>query len=345
MTCLHMHATESTLKRHGYYCRSQKGMSTRKVRGRSCAACVKAKARCNNELPRCERCVLKNLECRVRGGRASRFACSMRDSASDIGDASPETPSASDEAIVPFTPISDASSLIPNTGTGFEVTDFNEGWDMIHLDSPSTFHATLPTPQSQTIAFTNPQAISTPQHLFDVSTSIPSMPSYALRSFTKRSSSASTTTTLILRILTSYPTMLADPTSPPPFIHPSFLTGADDMESLSTCASLMHLLSSPRNQSLLWKNVRLECERLQVQVRPPSFHFPRHICERDANDDVECSGPILTPTNSSPPCKRSSYTCSCASSRAKHHTMISTCCCWARCGYVIPHTPPYPFSI
>jgi hypothetical protein len=272
MTCLHMHAIESTLKRHGYYCRSQKGTSTRKVRGRSCAACVRAKARCNNELPRCERCVLKNLECRVRGGRASRLAYSMRDSASHVGDASAETSSV--EAIVPFTPMGNDSSLIPSTSPEFEITDFNERWDMIPLESPSTIHVPLPATQSQTTAFRNQQAISTLQHPFDVSTSIPSMPSYSLRSFTKRTSTTSTTTTLILRILTSYPTMLADLTAPPPFIPPSFLTGTDDMESLSTCASLMHLLSSPRNQSLLWKNVRLECERLQVQVLFPLLPFP-----------------------------------------------------------------------
>ncbi|KAF1971540.1 hypothetical protein BU23DRAFT_175502 [Bimuria novae-zelandiae CBS 107.79] len=46
---------QSTLKRHGYYCRSRRLGST--ARPRSCIACAKGKARCDNRRPECSRCM------------------------------------------------------------------------------------------------------------------------------------------------------------------------------------------------------------------------------------------------------------------------------------------------
>jgi hypothetical protein len=94
-----------------------------------------------------------------------------------------------------------------------------------------------------------------------------------LRSFTRKPAikdGALTTSMLMLRLLTSYPMMLRDPNAPPPFIHPFFLADQESrtMESLTTCVSLIQMLESGGSASkrLVWKNVRLECERLQVQV-------------------------------------------------------------------------------
>jgi hypothetical protein len=52
---------ESTLKRHGYYCRSRRSDNT--PRSRSCLHCVKGKARCDNRRPKCSRCIVKGFEC------------------------------------------------------------------------------------------------------------------------------------------------------------------------------------------------------------------------------------------------------------------------------------------
>ncbi|KAJ0412973.1 hypothetical protein BJY00DRAFT_320252 [Aspergillus carlsbadensis] len=52
---------QSTLKRHGYYCRSQRTGHT--VRNRSCIACAKAKARCDGRRPGCSRCAGRAAEC------------------------------------------------------------------------------------------------------------------------------------------------------------------------------------------------------------------------------------------------------------------------------------------
>ena len=100
-------------------------------------------------------------------------------------------------------------------------------------------------------------------------------PNYDLasRSFTRKPAikgGALTTSMLMLHLLISYPMMLRDPNAPPPFIHPSFLADQESktMESLTTCVSLIQMLDSGGSASkrLLWKNIRLECERLQVQV-------------------------------------------------------------------------------
>jgi hypothetical protein len=107
------------------------------------------------------------------------------------------------------------------------------------------------------------------------------MPTYHMRSFTQRPTTTATgitnpTATMMLRILTSYPIMLRDPKNPPPFIHPSFLDSRS-LESLDTCASLVQMLASgvKGSKKLLWKNVRLECERLGVQVQSPPSFCPR----------------------------------------------------------------------
>ena len=111
------------------------------------------------------------------------------------------------------------------------------------------------------------------------SPSIPMMPSYTLRSFARSRAAArfSPTATLMTHILTSYPRMMYTPSSLPPFIHPysmkqSSHNHSSAFESLSTCVSLTQMASSQAlgARKLFWKNVRLECERLQCEVRRQS---------------------------------------------------------------------------
>lgn len=52
---------ESSLKRHGYYCRSRKVGSVN--RPRSCITCARDKARCDNRRSECSRCKAKGIEC------------------------------------------------------------------------------------------------------------------------------------------------------------------------------------------------------------------------------------------------------------------------------------------
>ena len=113
------------------------------------------------------------------------------------------------------------------------------------------------------------QAICSP----DVS--IPAIPTYTLRSFNQRSrlqTGAQRIANLILHTLKSYPLMMLRDNNLPPFIHPHLVSSDlenNDMEPLTNCISLVHMLSSRIHGSrkLFWKNVRMECERLCADVR------------------------------------------------------------------------------
>jgi hypothetical protein len=221
--------TESTLKRHGYYCRSRKG-AEKVVRTKSCLGCAKAKARCDGGYPSCARCVAKDVPCHFRNREAGSGQKALLGN-----EESTPSPTQADIPIEANDLTFDFSSL-PTT-----VTDST--WDLTHFSIP---------------AYTGP----------NTALQIPSMPQHQLRFFTQKPSIAGpafSTAMMMLRILTSYPTMLRDASAPPPFIHPSFLAPESGLEALATCASLMQL-TGPGSRRLVWKNVRLECERMQVQV-------------------------------------------------------------------------------
>ncbi len=90
------------------------------------------------------------------------------------------------------------------------------------------------------------------------------------RSFNRRSNiktGAQMIANLILHTLKSYPLMILRHNCLPPFVHPSMITPHaenDDMEPLTNCLSLVHMLSSRfrGSRKLFWKNVHLECEWL-----------------------------------------------------------------------------------
>jgi hypothetical protein len=109
------------------------------------------------------------------------------------------------------------------------------------------------------------------------------MPTFNTRSFIQRPamrSGAQNTATLITHILTSYPAMMRDHGSLPPFIHPHLLGNVQDsdsrsFESLTTCMSLMQMFGSDvyGSRKLAWRNVRLECERMSEDVSESHFSY------------------------------------------------------------------------
>jgi hypothetical protein len=83
---------------------------------------------------------------------------------------------------------------------------------------------------------------------------------------------------LVLQTLKSYPLMIIRHDALPPFIHScstAFRGEEENMESLTNCLNLMHMLgSSIRGSSkLFWKNVRWECERIREQVIMSILHL------------------------------------------------------------------------
>jgi len=119
------------------------------------------------------------------------------------------------------------------------------------------------------------QTIPAQQDLVSSRVSIPPTPStYSHRSLILRTNTmtgANKSANLILGALKSYPQMMLKNNTLPPFIHPLSVTsdGDDDqMEPLSDCISLVHMMSTGTQSSrrLFWKNVRMECERLRAEV-------------------------------------------------------------------------------
>jgi hypothetical protein len=280
---------EATLKRHRYYCRSRRD-TERTARLRSCIACAKAKARCNNVLPNCARCTTKGLHCRFPGSNSAQKG-SRKIRTDDLmsvdqpatkevcGNSGNETQALNDGAEVAL--VGDINTCFDLNSTGFEDEE-QSIWSLISVEKAMMPTLDFDNTHPPIPGHSGPLFVSQIEYGSRInSTSLAPnpgllvMPNYdlALRSFTQRPAikgGALTTYMLMLRLLTSYPIMLRDPKSPPPFIHPSFLSDTESktMESLTTCASLVQMLDNGgiAGRRLLWKNIRLECERVQVQV-------------------------------------------------------------------------------
>jgi hypothetical protein len=97
---------------------------------------------------------------------------------------------------------------------------------------------------------------------------IPRAPTTSIRSFQRHTNYQPRSvhmSHLIIQTLRSYPLMLLRGDALPPYIHPNFISQPiDDLEPLTTCLSLIHMLRaapSTATRRLFWRNVRLECER------------------------------------------------------------------------------------
>lgn len=290
---------ESTLKRHGYYCRSQRADGGITPRTRSCLPCARRKARCDKRRPECSRCIAKGIECHYpvntpRGtgpspqhqddARNERrkvaaplvvgppYSIESRQEASNHSDVIfDNAPAISDPGFANLggefqldwadSDIDFADFLIPQTNDG-PVQYSSSG-------SSSSFGPSTPStgPASQV-----QQPISAP-----INISIPRQPVNTVRSLAQRPKvniAAGRTASLIFHTLKSYPRMMLRPNTLPPFIHPRLLYsdfGNDHMEPLTNCVNLVHMIGigAQGSRKLFWKNVRLECERWCEEVRFP----------------------------------------------------------------------------
>lgn len=283
----------STLKRHGYYCRSRKAGST--IRLQSCISCAKGKARCNKEQP-CSRCRSKAIECHyppkplrrtaagslyvsevqtLRQGTAPLLSTSHSSSDYDhdingnsnvLLDPALEIPRPALTGLAngvfdPSIEFADFSSLSSNVEGAWY-----DSFDSSNLARPSP----SPNDATQRIQQAANRSIDLIFH---------SPSTYNIRSFNHRAQSSTftqRTSNLILHTLKSYPIVILRDQTLPPFIHPHLVSKEvenNDMEPLSNCVNLIHMLSSgfSGSRKLSWKNVRMDCESLYTNVRLPSF--------------------------------------------------------------------------
>ncbi|KAE9369668.1 hypothetical protein N431DRAFT_427836 [Stipitochalara longipes BDJ] len=276
---------QSTLKRHGYYCRSRRVVNA--TRTRSCISCARGKARCDNRRPECSRCSTKGIHCQYPAnapkGRGPRTQHND-DAPIEQQEIAPSTIADSARAEHHQDASNDADIILDNgpltfnpesANTGGEYLDWND-LDMAFTDflnpqtneeafqypsswSPSSAHQSTPwIDQTAQIR----QAISSPN------LSIPKTPISNFRSLISRpkmGTGAQRIANLILHTLKSYPLMMLRHKTLPPFIHPHLVSSEvenDNMEPLNNCFSLVHMISSGirGSRKLFWKNVGSECE-------------------------------------------------------------------------------------
>ncbi|KAI0172770.1 hypothetical protein GGR52DRAFT_546009 [Hypoxylon sp. FL1284] len=281
---------ESTLKRHGYYCRSRKAV--RSTRPRSCLSCARGKAGCDNKRPKCSRCMAVGATCQyptnTPASTPGPAAASNRHSHDASAEPGMPTPSsmtdtrATDHHLhgTNDTMLLDgngalvlANSDFTNLGGNYAADSADLGFvDFINTQMNDSYlsptspplvnHSTPLADHAIDHAITPGQGFSSPHF------SIPSTPSIAARSLVQRPKmqpGAQRIANLILHTLKSYPLMMYRYNALPPFIHPSLVTpNAEntDMEALTNCISLMHMIGAKGSRKLFWRNVQQECERV-----------------------------------------------------------------------------------
>jgi hypothetical protein len=270
---------ESTLKRHGYYCRSRRiGTSTRP---RSCMSCAKSKVKCDNKRPKCARCRVKGVNCLVPASESQSVA-SKPPAHSNETALSPKahTQHLNLEAYGDFF-VDDNLDLSDADFENFPDIDWNDtAIDFTSFYDPKwSAETTLVSPfeRSRTMsAYLTPPLT---QDSLEILTRYPS-PSLAAthldvpRSIVKRPKGnlgLQRTAILMQQTLKSYLGMILRDGSLPPFIHPHILElefENNDMESLVNCVSLIQMLKTEARGSrkIFWKSVRIECERFYHDV-------------------------------------------------------------------------------
>ncbi|EXJ89798.1 hypothetical protein A1O3_02865 [Capronia epimyces CBS 606.96] len=259
--------TESTLKRHGYYCRSRRAGSTPTPRTRSCIACARRKARCDNQRPECSRCISKAIECHYPthtpkstglGPRAPSLVADAPPSPAGVangrgqatGNGGDRDHNHGHAEILNHAPVTSDPEF---AYLGADYLDWNDPSvdfaDFLHHDgsvkSPSQSRSSessswVPRSTSSTglssKSVEGQLVVSSPNLSIPIPIPISTLSNYALRSFIQRpkiKTGHQRIANLILHTLKSYPLMMLRDNTLPPFIHPHLIS-SDDVESNHT---------------------------------------------------------------------------------------------------------------
>jgi hypothetical protein len=274
------------------------------TRTRSCVSCATGKSRCDNQRPKCSRCIAKGIECHYPAAKTSR---STRPMNQDVDDASRTHCTIASSVTPAFSNLEIPQELSATTLDdvlaipGSEFANLGQGYfdwpttDMQYTDFLNLSTETIEQPII--MAYPTPPSHSTPleeqtiqgRHIvLSKSPPIVRPPTRFARSFMLKSGNGSQRiATLTLHTLRSYSRSMLRSHSLPPFIHPEVISGVFDdkeLEPLSNCISLVHMISSGvrGSRKLFWKNVRLECERLLAEVCKV-FHAQKYVLTRSVH--------------------------------------------------------------
>ncbi|PSN74876.1 hypothetical protein BS50DRAFT_512169 [Corynespora cassiicola Philippines] len=280
----------TTLRRHGYYCRSRKSGSI--SRTRSCLPCATGKSRCDTERPKCSRCTAKGIDCSYPTKATAKVTDLQSRDSDHI-----RTVQRHQSPPLPSNTLRTSSRLIASSGVEFpadttlitepifdtsgeelfnwntQSIDFQDFLDLgtsegsLQLHSPSVSYLARNSVSSSAVS-SEVQSVPAPYNEV-----IPSTPSYHVRSMFQRTRvnrGPQRVADLILHTLKSYPLMMQRYDALPPFVHPELLSSKSQnqgMEAMRNCRSLFYMLRGgiQGSRKLLWKNIQLECERWRVE--------------------------------------------------------------------------------
>lgn len=250
----------STHKRHGFYCRSKKADPHPHIsRKRSCQLCIRRKTRCDTKRPSCSFCTSAGRGCNYEEDTPV--------------DSTLTTSSESDAICTIASPLGlfegqkllEISSMQDWTQ---EALSFDEDWDLTKTTIKSP---TVSVPTSSYGGF----------QLFQASPSIPGLDinsaplitplinnfrALPTRKILKTGSEMSVT--FVRQILSSYPGMMLRKETFPPFIHSSYCLHGQMPQPLVNCMSIVQMFSTrtPASNEFVWRTIRMEQERLWVEV-------------------------------------------------------------------------------
>ena len=258
------HSTASSLRRHGYYCRSRPlGRPT--SRKRCCEACTRAKIRCDAILPACSSCTSRQIPCHYDENARQNLA--RRSQAIKGNEVAGGSPLIDDMVLDSF---GGALSL----GSSDSMDD----------DIDLSFLASMPLEQSLDLLpslndlggeFSSPTTFGS---TYNAPTMLPYLQWKAPRVMYQKvapNPQAQVALSMMKNIIESYPLMMLRKETFPPFINARShgLESEDVPEILKDCMGLAHMFATrtPESSSLMWRTMRMEVEKILAQVCPPDF--------------------------------------------------------------------------
>lgn len=222
--------------------------------------------RCDKERPGCSRCIAKGIEChyatkpsKVIGLRAQQSDNAPAEQRNSAHSWQPDFLNAQNQEA------SNDGDIVLDNALGISEKEIAElereffDWDTTDVNSGEFLNL-------QALEETMQQPIPCPNW------SIPATPTFNPRALIQRprvKDGEQRTSTLIQHTLKSYLLTMLRHNSLPPFVHQRLISPEFDMEPLTNCISLVHMIGAGMKGSrkLFWKNVRMECERLCAGVR------------------------------------------------------------------------------
>jgi hypothetical protein len=261
----------SSLKRHIYYCRS-KPVGQSKSRKRCCEACTRSKIRCDATFPSCSSCAARKLVCQYVEHALPNVALSSNDLSVSSSQAPMETSLVRVDAVNQYA-LDTQSDSQPNFDFNiFSASELEDSLMEFETLEPSASQFDLTNLGSGIL----PIIPTENNYLRPASPiSLQWKPPKVLGQRSLETPQAQMATMMLAQIIASFPYMMTNKKTFPPFIHPRSSEdsrGGNELpEILKDCMGLAHMFHTKKKESnkMFWRSVRMEQEKLYAQVCNP----------------------------------------------------------------------------